>query len=285
MERPSHDSASSESQNAENNQSESLSEMVEKVYGTENEIRIERCPLDDWGLLTIHFKESSVTISKEAEKLSEQEKTDLISSLRTYRDKVRRGDKPETKGMGGAGSVYALDQNFLIKESTDLDSENDALQNSYGLQQEIDKDASFPDDIKLVHSVALVEPLFHRERSGGRKKYISRSFPYDTVYGNETDKRIAYVQAYVIMPFISDAITLEELLPSKRMESSQTQSILKKLTEEKLIESDDKEKVEEFIETQITRILKSVHKAQGDQPQYERTPLLDTSEKKRFGSY
>ena len=262
---------------AEQKPSEYLSKLLQKVYGNSLDTKLEFYSEDDWELVTIHFKDASVTLSKEARKLSTQEVAQLVEELKEYRDKVRKGDKANPKGMGGAGSVYEIGNEYLIKESTDVDEENRALQHSYDLQQVINQYPSFPSNIRLVHSLAIVEPPFSRRFAQGKKRHTSNSFPYDTIYGEETDQRLAEVGAYIIMPNITNAVQLEDLLPSKRKEGSQAELILNKLLQDKVIESIDEAAIKNFIRKQTQEIIEAFDDAQQDVSAYEHKTLGDSS--------
>jgi len=262
--------------------SDRLSELLKKVYGASLDTKLEFYPEDSWELVTIHFKEASVTISKEAKKLPASEITELIDGLRKYRDAVRGGENISPIGMGGAGSVYEISNKYLIKESTDVDAENDALQHSFDLQEVINSCPSFPSDIRIVHSIAIVEPPFSRKSIHGKKRYVSIPFPYDTIYGDygeEIDIRSAGVEAYIVMPYIADSIKLEELLLSKGKDNPQREKILDVLLKDGLIEAKEDGAINDFISAQTEKILDALRDAQAERPAHERITLGDSSPK------
>lgn len=254
-----------------------LMRLLEKAYDKAKDTKLEYYSEDSWGLVTIHFPETSVTLTKEAGKLSHEEIKQLVKNLKQYRDSVREGGKPDPMGMGGAGSIYEISNDFLIKESTDVSEENKALQRSQDLQGAIDSGTTFPSNIRLVHSLALIEPAFGRRNEHSRKRYASSAFPHDTVYGSEDDKRTSEVAAYVVMPNISNSVQLEDLLPSKRDGKPQVVNVLNKLLEDKIIESTDEGEIKKFIVEQTEMIIRAFREAQEDVPDYERARLIDLS--------
>jgi hypothetical protein len=254
-----------------------LTRLLEKAYSKAEDTELEYYSEDSWGLVTIHFPEASVTLTKEAGKLSHEEIKQLVKNLKQYRDNVREGGKPDPMGMGGAGSVYEISNDFLIKESTDVSEENKALQRSHDLQGAIDRSATFPSNIRLVHSLALIEPVFGRRNEHSRKRYASSAFPHDTVYGSDDDKRISKVAAYIVMPNILNSVQLEDLLPSKREGKVHVVSVLNKLLEDKIIESTDEGVIKNFIVEQTGMIIRVFREAQEDVPDYERARLMDLS--------
>lgn len=254
--------------------------LLKKNFSEFRNVRLEFYPKDGWELVTLYFNDASVTLSREVKKLSLESMLQLMQGLKEYRDAVRQGTKANPLGMGGAGSVYMLHHDFLIKESNDVSAENDALKNSYDLQQVINNAIQFPTDIRLVHSLALIEPRFSRRTKHGRKKYASQAFTYDTVYGSQDDKRISKVEAYVIMPFLSNSIQLEDFLSSKKEKTRM--EIAKKLLNDGAIKSMDEEMVKNYIKDQTRRIQDAFYAAQQNIPAHERPELLDTSPRNIF---
>ena len=265
--------------NTEQKPTEYLSGLVERLSSFGEDIKLESYPEDSWELVTIHFKDGSVTLTKEAKKIPRDGLKKLISDLKSYRDEVKNGKKREIEGIGGAGSLYLVNNDFIIKESTDMDAENTALQNSYELQSVVDSKINFQNDVRLVHAVAILEPSFLRKGGYSRKRYKAPAFKDKTVYGGHNDKRESNVEAYVVMPFIANSVSLEELLPSKQKPGSKAETILNKLIEDGILESKDEETIKRFIWKQQLRIIESFREAQYDIPSHERGELLDCSER------
>ncbi len=253
-----------------------LSEIIKKAYGGLEDVNLEFYPEDCWELATIHFKNASVTISKEAKKLSHEERKELIAGLKEYRDNVRQNKKPEERGRGAGGSVYPVNRHFLIKESSarNVVFEDDAMQKSYHLQQVIDKNPTFPSDIRLVHSLALVEPPFERGFTG-RKGYTASFFPYKTEHGSRKHKKVSPIGSYVVMPNVADSIQLIELMPLYGEGNPRANMIRDKLIQDGIIKSGDPDTVYKFINRQARRIFDSFMNAQKDTPSSERLAPQD----------
>jgi hypothetical protein len=164
-----------------------LAEFVEEFdIEKHGKVRLESYPENHWAIVTLHFPEALITISKEAQKLSREERKELIQALKKYRDDVRAGNKSESIGMGMEGSVFRLGEtNFAIKETTGIDRL--ATAHAHRLQQVIDNDPNFPKNIRILQSLAIAEPVY--------------SFPFKT--DTMVVKNKLSIRTYNIMPLLN----------------------------------------------------------------------------------
>ena len=241
-----------------------LLDLAERSFASNPNTTLESYPEDDWRLTTINFDNASIDISRQATELSRTQIKELVTSTREYKDAVYRNEKPEYIGLGGGGSVYMLGDDFVLKESINIEVEEDACENVSSLQEVMDENPGhFPDNFHLVHPLALI-----RSKNGG--------FDHDTTYGEINNERDSSVGAYVVMPYISNAIQLDDLIPASKKEGSPlAQAQLKKLVSMGIIECEDELCVKSFLDKKRFEIIDMFKSAQTGS--YDRVSIQDTT--------
>ncbi|QQS61632.1 MAG: hypothetical protein IPN70_01730 [Candidatus Moraniibacteriota bacterium] len=240
--------------------SEKMNDLEQAQKQTQEKIQ-EQERENDWVWKKFTFEKGTLYITSDAKKLDSEEIQTIFEDGHSFMQ-----EKPEKLHTGSDGSVYVLKSgSYILKEQKSDGKE--LMKEHEKWKKYTQNDSSFPENIRFIDYVALIEPPYLPEDEWGRRKQ-KISFDNqqtDVAVGAGAFTRKADICSYVLMPFVGDGVDLGKL---KQYQKDGSFDNTVNRTVEILIEKgiiSDASQIESFVDEQFKKIQGALeHSSEGN---------------------
>lgn len=200
-----------------------------------------------WVDKVFHFPTGEITITVEAKEIDNERRQNLFEDIREFRN-----SKPKPIFSGRDGSIFLLSRSRCCLKELVADGKQ-LIQEHTKLNSLIQKNESFPRDIKICPIYGLVRPPLKQKFFGQKTNFLSRT---------EEDPAIlslkGSIDTYIIMPFIDEGVNLADLVyySYRRKKDTKVERVIDVLLQRGVL--NNRKELASFFSSQIQRIEESL---------------------------